>query len=196
MLRAECLEQSINVHETYTVVFKKKPLEFRKYLKVTKTEGRRKIISFSKVKCKGIGGEIMLAGTERIFSYTGDACRSVHNLVKLTLLETLLKQNWEVNHILVNLASYFIALWKYCNPCSTASMPWFPLWATVLSIAHRKCYEASVNCSFSSPLLQLCMPLLQSKHHCAPHHSTLQNSVTDFYLGRTCYSGSQILGCI
>lgn len=147
------------------------------------------------MKCKGIGGEIMLAGTKWVFAYTGDICRSVHDSVKLTPLDTLPKQNWEVNHILVNLASYFIALRKHCIPCSIASMPWFPLWVSVLSVAHRKYCEASVKCSFTKPLLQLCIPLLQSKHLCAPHHSTPQNGVTGFYLGRTCCSGRQILGC-
>lgn len=92
-LCAECLEQSINVHETCTVVLKKTPLEFRKCLKVTKTKGRRKIISFSELKCKGIGGEILLAGMERISAYTRDVCTRVQDLVKLTVLETLLKQN-------------------------------------------------------------------------------------------------------
>lgn len=119
-----------------------------------------------------------------MFAYTGDVCSGVRDSVKLTLLETLPKQNWEVNHILVNPASYFMALRKRCIPCSMAAVPWFPLWATTLSLAHRKCCEAGVNCSFSNPLLQLCIPLLQPKHHCAPHRSTLQNGVTDFYLGR------------
>lgn len=62
-----------------------------------------------------------------MFAYTGDVCSGVRDSVKLTLLETLPKQNWEVNHILVNPASYFMALRKRCIPCSMAAVPWFPL---------------------------------------------------------------------
>lgn len=194
MLCAECLEHSINVHETCTLVFKKNSLDFRNYLKVTKTKGRRKIISFSEMKCKGIGGEIILAGRRRIFVNTRDVCRSVHDLVKLPVLETLPKQNWEVNHILVNPASFSIALWECCILCSTGSMLGLHCGQWCF-IAPRKCCGAGVNCSFSSSLLH-CIPLLQCKYQCAPHHSSPQNSVTEFYLGRTCCPASHILGHI
>lgn len=147
------------------------------------------------MKCKGKGGEITLAGTKRIFAYTRDMCRSVHDSVKMTVLDTLPKQNWEVNHILVNPASYFIALRKHCIPCSTASMPWFPLWATVLSIAHRKCCEAGVNCSFSNPCSSCVF------HFCSLNITVLctialrRTASQIFVLETTCCSGNQILGC-
>lgn len=89
-------------------------------------------------------------------------------------------QNWEVNPILVNLTSYFIAPWKV-HPLSTASVPGFPLWAVVL---HGSLEGLGVF-SFSSPLCEWYIPLVQSKHHCALHPSTALYGVTDFFHGRS-----------
>lgn len=115
-------------------------------------------------------------------------------MIWLTPLGLHLKQNWEVNHILVNLASYFIALWKL-HPFPQHPCPGFH-YEQWCSIGHRKDWESGVNCSFSSPLCQRCIPLVQFRHHCAPHHSTAQYGVTDFFLGRSHCSGQiQIPGC-